>query len=93
MTVLKNKDVVNGLTKKGFEVSQGDHRFFVFYADGKKTSIRTKVSHGSKEVNDSLIGIMSYQLKLDKKMFVDLIQCPLSKEAYVAELKKQGFIL
>ncbi|MHB8566714.1 MAG: hypothetical protein ACYC9U_06400 [Nitrososphaerales archaeon] len=81
---------MDSLKKKGFELSQGDHRFFVLYVNGKKTSVWTKVSHSGKEINDNLIHAMSAQLRLDKKQFLDLIECPLSKEDYVHELTKQG---
>ncbi len=64
MTVLKSKEVIKSLTKKGFKVSEGDHSHLVLHSGDKMTSIRTKVSHGSKgEVNDSLISKMSYQVK------------------------------
>jgi hypothetical protein len=89
MTSLKPRVVTEGLKKKGFRLSEGDHRYFILYVDGKKTSIWTKVSHGSKEINDSLIHMMSAQLKLDKKQFHDLIDCPLSREAYLEELRRQ----
>ena len=48
--------------KKGFRLAIGDHRYFVFYFDNKETSIRTKISHGSKKDIDSyLISKMSAQ--------------------------------
>ncbi|MHB1868150.1 MAG: hypothetical protein ACYCPP_04310 [Nitrososphaerales archaeon] len=92
MTIRKTRDISESLSKKGFEVSQGDHRFFVLHVGGKKTSIWTKVSHGGKEVGDSLIHMMSAQLRLDKKQFLDLVDCPMTREAYLEELKKQGFL-
>lgn len=91
MTTLKVTDVINGLTRKGFFQSNRDHKFLVFYHNGKKTSIFTKVSHGSREIDDYLIGKMSCQVKLDKKQFENLINCPLTLEEYLVELRKQGF--
>jgi hypothetical protein len=91
MTTLKVREVLNGLESKGFLASEGDHTFLIFYVGGKKTSIRTKVSHGSKEINDYLIKRMSIQVKLEKKKFIDLVNCPFSVEDYLNELKAQGY--
>ena len=91
MATLKPKDVLSGLEKKGFVQTEGNHTFLIFYVNGKKTSIHTKVSHGSNEINDYLINKMSIQIKLEKKKFLDLVTCPLSLERYLEELKSQGY--
>ena len=93
MTILKVRDVLKGLGKKGFFPEEGDHTHLILHLNGKKTIIRTKVSHGSNEINDSLINLMSIQTKLDKKKFIDLINCPLSMEEYLQELRNQGISL
>lgn len=90
MTTLKSRDVTTGLKRKGFEERKGSHLFFILYVDGKKTCIQTMVSHGMREIGDSLISKMARQTKLNSKGFVDLVTCPLSREAYIAELRKQG---
>ncbi|MGA2876390.1 MAG: type II toxin-antitoxin system HicA family toxin [Nitrososphaerales archaeon] len=92
MTVLKSNEVIKGLTKKGFRKAEGDHAHLVLHSGDKMTSIRTKVSHGSKgEINDSLISKMSAQIKLEKTEFVDLVKCPLSQEQYFVLLKDRGY--
>jgi predicted RNA binding protein YcfA (HicA-like mRNA interferase family) len=91
LVTLKTRQVLNGLEKKGFVRAEGDHTFLIFYVDGKKTSIHTKVSHGSNEIADYLINKMSIQIKLEKKKFLDLVTCPLSIEGYLEELKSQGY--
>jgi predicted RNA binding protein YcfA (HicA-like mRNA interferase family) len=90
MVTIKVKDILNGLARKGFCQSEGDHSHLILYVNGKKTSIRTKVSHGSSEIGDNLINIMSIQLKLEKKKFIDLINCPLTMKDYLEELKGCG---
>lgn len=92
MTTIKTNKVLNGLIKKGFCLAKGDHKRLIFYVNGKKTEIRTKLSHGNKEINDFLIHKMSIQIKLDKKQFIDLIDCPMTSNAYLKELQKQGFV-
>jgi predicted RNA binding protein YcfA (HicA-like mRNA interferase family) len=91
MTTLKPRQVLSGLEKKGFVQSQRDHRFLIFYFNGKKTSIYTKVSHGGNEINDYLINQMSIQIRLEKKQFIDLVNCPFSAEDYLKELRAKGF--
>ncbi len=92
MTSIKTNKVLSGLMKKGFNISQGDHIHLIFHVDGKKTSIRTKISHGSKEISDYLINLMSLQIKLEKNQFIDFVNCPMSTNGYLKELQKQGFV-
>ena len=93
MAVLKTRDVIKALTKKGFRSIEGDHTFLILYTNGIKTSIRTKVSRGSREIGDSLINIMASQLKLDKRGFKELIDCQKSEEDYIQQLKKERLII
>ena len=90
MTILKTKQVLNNLLKKGFHKSENDHTYLVLYVENKKTSIRTKISHGGKEIGDSLIILMSKQLKIDKKYFMDLVSCTKNGDEYVRELERLG---
>lgn len=92
MAAISTKDTVKNLRKKGFVEVDGDHRYLELMHKGK-VILHTKVSHGSKkDIDDYLIKQMSYQCKLDKKQFLDLARCPLSKEAYLELLKEQGFV-
>jgi predicted RNA binding protein YcfA (HicA-like mRNA interferase family) len=91
LATLKARKVLKGLEKKGFVQAEGDHTFLIFCVNGKKTSIHTKVSHGTNEINDYLINKMSIQVKLERKKFLDLVNCPLSLGRYLEELKAQGY--
>ncbi|MCW4024701.1 MAG: hypothetical protein NWF01_06660 [Candidatus Bathyarchaeota archaeon] len=91
MAILKARKVLSGLEKKGFVQAEGDHTFLIFHVNGKKTSIRTKVSHGHNEIDDYLINKMSMQVKLEWNKFLDLINCPLSLERYLEDLKSRGY--
>lgn len=86
--VFASRKVEQSLAKKGFKNEPGDHKFFVLYNEGK----RTKVSHNNQEINDYLIGNMSRQLHLNKLQFCDLINCPLSENAYKKILKDKNVI-
>jgi hypothetical protein len=50
------KDIEAGLLRKGFQVREGDHRYFIYFTlDGRKSRVFTKTSHGMKEVSDALL--------------------------------------
>jgi len=91
LVTIKVRKLVNGLQKKGFVQAEGDHTFLILYVSERKTSIYTKVSHGDREIDDYLINKMSIQLRLERKKFLDLVNCPLSLEGYLHELKSQGY--
>lgn len=66
MATRKVKDIEMALQKKGFQLKQSQHRFCI-QVEGKKTSIRTRLSHGVKEYDDHLLGQMVKQVKLPKE--------------------------
>ena len=45
----KSREIKEGLIKKGFLPEQRDHTYLFLHVEGRKSSVRTKVSHGSKE--------------------------------------------
>ena len=93
MSVLKVKDIRNSLIVKGFhEEENRKHIFYHLLVGGKKTTIRTHVSHGETEIYDDLIDSMKKQTKLNKNEFLDLINCPLSKEKYIEILIERGHV-
>ncbi|MEA3557881.1 MAG: hypothetical protein U9R75_01380 [Candidatus Thermoplasmatota archaeon] len=82
MTIRKTRKIQSSLDSKGFCKSTTDHYWYVLYFNGKKTSVRTKISYGKKEYDDSLLSKMSGQLRITKKELLDLIDCPLGYEEY-----------
>lgn len=86
------KKVSAALERKGFERRDAKDAYFHLWADGKKTPIYTKISHGEREIHDGLLGRMALQLKLRRAQFDDLIECPLSREDYVGILREEGHI-
>ncbi len=89
------RKVEEALLKKGFEEKEGDHHFFIYHTlQGKKSSIRTKTSHTPKmkELNDGILALMAKQCRLNKQDFINLIDCPLSREQYEVRLKEHGEI-
>lgn len=76
--------VISSLVKKGFVLDKTHHKYYsLCLPDGKKTRIKTYVSHGSSGIDDYLIKQMSTQMKLTKEQFKNFVECPLSYEAYL----------
>lgn len=91
----RKKNVVeNALTKKGFRALESHHTMLFFYDEnGRRTSIKTKVSHGHKEISDPILGQMARQCKLARRDFLNLIDCSLSQSGYEEILKKNNELI
>ncbi len=93
MASYKSKTVGAALERKGFQRTNSADRVYHLYVDGRRTSVRTKMSHGSdKALSDALIAQMRKQTRLDRSEFDAFVRCPLSYEAYVALLKERGIV-
>ncbi len=90
----KQNDVEKSLEAKGFQRAKGgDHNYFHYYSKtGKKTAVFTYTSHGSREIDDNLLGRMARQCKLRRADFDLLIDCPLDRDSYEAKLIAQGAV-
>ena len=89
----KQTDVEKSLQAKGFRSREGDHNYFNYYSKaGKKTAVFTKTSHGSREIDESLLSLMAKQCKLSNKDFGLLIDCPLDRDTYEAKLVARGAV-
>jgi predicted RNA binding protein YcfA (HicA-like mRNA interferase family) len=82
----KHREVVGGLKAKGFdEVRQGKHIHFVYIdKNGQTTTSRTMVSHdaGGNDICDGLLRRMAGQVGLKPKDFLDLVDCPMSRDEF-----------
>ena len=90
---LEKRVIEAALTSKGFTRREGDHHFFVTMTlQGRKSRVHTKTSHTPrmKEISDVLLGQMATQCGLLKPEFLDLVKCPLSREAYEKLLEERG---
>ena len=87
--------VDRSLSNKGFYRNPDSHHISFAYetVDGKRTSIRTRISHGRDRVlSDSLMGMMARQGKLTRSQFNDLVDCPMDRVQYEALLRESGDI-
>jgi hypothetical protein len=86
------KDVKTRLTRKGFKEANKDHKILFLYIDGKKTSIRTKVNHGRKDYTGCLWRALKTQLRLSDADLTSFLECAMSEEAYLGNLRSEGYI-
>ena len=89
MTPRKTRNIKATLAKKGFVPEQRDHSYFFLHVDGRKSSVRTKISHGSKEYGDNLLSLIARQLYLSIKQLNDFLDCPLDYREYIKILKEK----
>ena len=89
--VRKSRQIINGLSAKGFHKEDRDHIYLHYYTiTNKKTTIITKVSRGKKEYDSNLLSQMSKQLKISLNELIDLIDCPLDQNGYEKILKHRN---
>ena len=90
MSTWQTRRIKKALLHKGFQEHQTHHNMFWLYANGKKTSVRTRLSHNVREYGDNLLALVAKQLHIDRNRLDDFIECPLTQEAYVDLLVQQG---
>lgn len=88
----KAKEMLSALQRKGFVPASGDHAFLFLHVGGKKTSVRTMVSHGRGEYGDGLLKQVARQLWLSNAELDQLLDCPLTTEKYVDLLVENGIL-
>ncbi len=86
MVTRKAKKIEKNLLKKGFKKRDGKkHSLYVFhYSDGTKTGMKTIMSHKTpgRDIGDTLLSSMAKQVGLTLEQFLNLVDCPLSRDAY-----------
>lgn len=91
----KTKDLQRVLLAKGFALypEKEHHQFYYLVVDGKKTTIKTYLSHGLKEYGDPLMQLIKKQLKFGQtRQAEDFFDCPLTGADYAALLREAGII-
>lgn len=88
---LKNNDIDRAWNKLGMEITDSNDRHAKLYWDGKLI-LRTKRSLGSGKLDGQIPFLIRQQMKLDKKQFQDLIDCPLKLDGYLDILRSKGFL-
>lgn len=86
----KTRTMRSAFLSKGFISDETHHEMFWLVVGGKKTSIRTRISHGAKEYDDQLLTLMSRQIGLSKNELYRLIDCPMDGERLKKLLVERG---
>jgi len=86
------RDVDAALLRKGFRQRDNDHNVFIYWSlDGKKSMAKTKTSLGRGfDIDDNLLSQMARQCGITKRLFLDLLDCPLERPDYERFLKQAG---
>jgi len=93
MTARSSESIKRSLLTKGFRKSDTHHQYLILWIDGMKTNIKTKISHGKMDYGDALLSAVKTQLKLsNKKLLLDLIDCPMELDDYISELNKNNHL-
>ncbi len=90
---IKTREAKTSLLQKGFQLDNRDHIYFRFYYEGKVTRSHTYFSHGTNEIDDSLLSVMKKQLQLDTNQQVrELFDCPLNENDIIEILRRKNLI-
>lgn len=85
--------VSSALLRKGFRLKNNRHKHYIFYLpDGRKTRIKTYMSHNRQDIGSHLVSQMSKQLHLTKEEFKNLVDCILTMNDYLAVLQSKNLI-
>jgi hypothetical protein len=80
------------LLAKGFRKHDGDHHFFFYFHDNRKTTIRTKVSHGIREYNLNLLKLVRQQMRLVSDELDEYFDCTMSVKKYGELMIARGHV-
>ncbi|MEX2489713.1 MAG: hypothetical protein WD356_09340 [Pseudomonadales bacterium] len=92
---MDREKIERSLGRKGFDLDNRDHRYYLHKHNGKETGVKTKLSHGKKykRLDANLQSVIKRQLKLDSSSeFRDFVECPMSADDYLAKLRDKGII-
>jgi hypothetical protein len=53
MASFSSNDIESALSRKGFRLDNGKHKYYFLFHNGVRTSIRTMVSHNHQDIGDN----------------------------------------
>jgi hypothetical protein len=90
---LETRDIDRALTDKGFSKENAKHHtMYWLHVDGKKTSIRTRISFGESEIGSPLISLMAREMRVSKAEFLVFVACEMSGLDYRDKMISEGQI-
>ncbi len=92
--IQKCANVEYALVRKGFHRENAKHHtMFWFTVNGKKTSIRTRMSKGAAEIDNHLIACMAREMRLSKPEFLNFVACTMSGDDYLQKMIVENQVL
>ena len=88
----KTRAIRAALLSKGFIADDTHHEMFWLVVDGKKTSVRTRISHGVAGYGDNLLALIARQIGLNNRELYSLVDCPMDGERLIKILNERGKI-
>lgn len=82
MSAIKTREIEQSLKKKGFRLDNTHHSMYWFYSGNQKSSIRTRISHGSIEYGDNLLSQVGKQMGLSRNELRNFVECHMTEEHY-----------
>ncbi len=92
MKTRKSVEMRATLAAKGFRLHEGDHHFYFYYHNNRKTSIRTKVSHGIREYSNSLLVLVRKQMRLVSGELDEFFDCHMTVKKYGELMEKRNHV-
>lgn len=92
MSELRVSRITNALRQKGFEGYGSHHFMYWLVVRGRKTAIRTRISHGERKLDDWLLRQMAKQLHLSKQELLEFIDCRIDGEQYIKLMIERGHL-
>ena len=94
MAELHVSEFNRALVYKGFDRSEGKHHtMFHLMAYRKRTSVRTRLSHGERRVDDWLQSQIARELHLSKRELWRFVKCEIGEQEYLGMMIEGGHVL
>ncbi|MCI2424433.1 hypothetical protein LM599_00100 [Candidatus Acetothermia bacterium] len=88
---MKKNEIEKIFKKLDLKVRSTGHNYGWLIVSGKKI-LRVHYSHGKGDIPEKVVNKIRGQLKLPKKDFKELADCPLTYKDYINVLKQKGII-
>jgi hypothetical protein len=92
MTEILASQLINALSRKGFEKLETHHTMLWFVVQGRRTGIHTWVSHGQRKLDDRLLRLIARELHLSRAELLKFVACEMSYESYLSRLIGGGYL-
>lgn len=92
MPSIRARELHAALLRMGFVPVNKKHVFYFHTIDGRKTGVRTMISHGEDECREPLLHKMARQLWLSRSELDSFVDGTMTLAQYLAILRTKGAI-